>query len=64
MIEDCIQVNYADLELRIPIWRRFLREAFSEVVSILNDELLFDMPGLRAFPVNTLRDNLVDFTPG
>jgi len=64
MTEDCMQVNHADLELRIPAWRRFLREAFNEAVGILDDELLFDIPGLRVFPVDTLRDNLVDFTPG
>ncbi len=56
--EDCMQVNYTNLELRLPAWRQFLRDIFHEAVVILDHDLLFDISSLKAYPTSSLRNDL------
>ncbi len=62
--DDCMQVNHANLELRLPAWRQFLRDIFYEAAGILDHDLLFDISSLKAFPASSLRDDLNHPQPG
>lgn len=64
MTDDCMQVNHASLELRLPAWRHFLRDILYEADSLLTNELLFKISGLAVYPASSLYDDLARTEPG
>lgn len=59
-----MQVNHADIELRLPAWRHVLRDLLSQASDTLNRDLLFDIDDLVDRPVHSLRDNIAELRPG
>ena len=64
LTDDCMQVNHANIELRLPAWRHALRTLLSEAADLLNDSLLFGLEGLADYPVESLQDNMAELRPG
>lgn len=64
MTDDCMQVNHASLELRLPAWRHFLRDILYEADSLLTNELLFKISGLAVYPASSRYDDLARTEPG
>lgn len=62
--DDCMQINHADLEVRLSPWRQSLQQFLSDAFEILNEELLLGLAGLTAFSVTSLKDNLAELRPG
>ena len=62
--DDCLQVNHADIELRLPAWRHALRTLLYEAAELLNTSLLFGLQGLADYPVESLQDNMAELRPG
>lgn len=62
--DDCMQINHADLEVRLSPWRQSLQQFLSDACEILNDELLLGLAGLKAFSVTSLKDNMAELRPG
>ena len=62
--DDCMQVNHADITLRVPAWRQALQVLIGEATEILNTDLLFDLRGLIDRPVSSLQDNMAELSPG
>ena len=64
LTDDCMVVNHADVELRLPQWRKALETLLREAANILNDTLLFGLQGLADYPVESLHDNMAERRPG
>ena len=64
LTDDCMQVNHADLELRLPAWRQFLRDVLHEASELLENTLLFDLSNLPTYTASSLHDNLTRTEPG
>ncbi len=62
--DDCMQINHASIELRLPAWRRFLRDIFCEASKLLVHSLLFDLSDLTTYTASSLRDDLTRTEPG
>ena len=59
-----MQVNHANIELRLPAWRYALHTLLSEAADLLNDSLLFGLEGLANYPIESLQDNIAELRPG
>ena len=59
-----MQVNHVNLELRLPAWRRFLRETLSEASELLVYSLLFDLSDVTTYTTSGLRDDMTRTKPG
>lgn len=58
-----MQVNHVNLELRLPTWRRFLRETLSKASELLVYSLLFNLSDVTTYTASGLRDNITRIEP-
>ena len=58
-----MQVNHANIELRLPTWRHALRTLLSEAADLLDNSLLFGLKGLANYLIKSLQDNIAKLRP-